>query len=429
MTKFSRVLYAASAVFLTVGLYATTVSGKKRSADDDHGKSKHSHSGGGSDSGTDAEEAPTGFDGQTNGLVEQATFEADRATFEERDNIEKGLGPVYNTQSCAECHQTPVTGGSSQIVELRAGPNHAGGSLINSRATDPEIQEHVSSKDRVVAFRASQSLLGDGYVEAIGDETLRAIARAQPAHMRGEVIEAPVLEAQGFTRVGRFGWKAQLPSLLSFASDAYLNEVGITNRFNLVENTSDGTFVGFGTAFDLVDDGTACKTARISPDICGEDPDDDIYAFARFIRATKAPSRGPITADVIAGSTVFDNVGCNICHVRNIVTGQEGLLDTFPFDVPAALANKLIHPFSDFLLHDIGTGDGIVQGPASTKNKMKTAPLWGLRTRGRLMHDELSVTLEDAIERHQNEAGSVEQNFDRLSAVQKRQLLAFLKSL
>src|SRR5678815_4812624 len=86
-------------------------------------------------------EAPTGFDNQTNGLIKQKKFAAAKATFEEREEIADGLGPVYNAQSCAECHQNPVTGGISQIIEVRAGHydginfvDHVGGSLINDRA-------------------------------------------------------------------------------------------------------------------------------------------------------------------------------------------------------------------------------------------------------------------------------------------------------
>src|SRR5690242_15473649 len=117
-------------------------------------------------SGSAPTEAPVGFDGQTNGLVLQSTFEADRAIFEERDDVGKGLGPVYNAQSCAECHQTPVTGGISQIAELRAGTffggvftEHPGGSLINERAVDPRIQEHVSDSDNVRTLRTTLNTL------------------------------------------------------------------------------------------------------------------------------------------------------------------------------------------------------------------------------------------------------------------------------
>src|SRR5436853_1461304 len=153
---------------------------------------------------TGATEAPTGFDNQTNNFVTQTTFVADLATFEERDDKSKGLGPVYNAQSCAECHQNPVTGGISQITELRAGHTDsfgnfvdaAGGSLINDRATDASIQERVpSTAETVRTFRTSLNTVGDGFVEAVDSNTLVAISNGQHAGMRGPFIQVPVLES------------------------------------------------------------------------------------------------------------------------------------------------------------------------------------------------------------------------------------------
>src|SRR3954469_6947132 len=160
-------------------------------------------------------EAPTGFDSKTNGLISQAEFNAALDTFAERDEIADGLGPVYNAQSCAECHQNPVTGGSSQVTELRAGHNDAagnfvdapGGSLINDRAIRSSLQERVPGAENVRTLRMSTSILGLGFVEAIHSDTLTNIANAQPAAMRGQIIQVPVLEAPGNTRAGRFGWK------------------------------------------------------------------------------------------------------------------------------------------------------------------------------------------------------------------------------
>ncbi len=98
--------------------------------------------------------------------------------------------------------------------------------------------------------------------------------------------------------------------------------------------------------------------------------------------------------------------------------------------MPEALGGKVIHPFSDFLLHDVGTGDGIVQnGGPSTRNKARTAPLWGLRTRNRLMHDGESLTRNEAILRHAGEARPVILNYFFLSTAQKNQLITFLNSL
>ncbi|HKC62544.1 MAG TPA: di-heme oxidoredictase family protein [Pyrinomonadaceae bacterium] len=390
-----------------------------------------------------ATEAPTGYDNKTNGFVTQAQMDADRATFEERDDISKGLGPVYNAQSCAECHQNPVTGAISQITELRAGHidqatgnfvDAAGGSLINDRAIDPSIQERVpSTAENIRTFRTSLNTIGDGFVEAIDSNTLATIANNQPGQSAGQIagafIQVPVLEAPGHVRAGRFGWKNQQASLLSFSSDAYLNEQGITNRFNLTENTSLGRSV---SAFDTVPDNTPCTS--IPNTICGEDKDDDISAFAEFMRATKAPPRDSAlaaTADAQAGQTLFNQIGCNICHVTSITTAPAGtVINGGAFTVPAALGNKIIHPYSDFLLHDVGTGDGIVQnGGQATANRLRTPPLWGVRSRARLMHDGESLTRSEAILRHAGEATAVINSYRALSTTQKNQIATFLNSL
>ncbi len=395
--------------------------------------------------GQGATEAPRGFDNVFNGFGSQPQFDADKTTFEERDDIAKGLGPVYNAQSCAECHQNPVTGGISQITELRAGHfdgtnfiDQPGGSLNNDRATNAEIQERIPGGNEVRTFRTSLNVLGDGFVESIDSNTLVAISNGQPSGMRGQFIQVPVLEANGANRGGRFGWKNQQASLLSFASDAYLNEQGITNRFNLTENTSLGRFVGFGSGFDPVPDNQPCAS---NPSVnCGEDGDEDINAFARFMRATKAPPRGPgaedgsngaPNPDIVAGSNLFNQIGCNICHVRSITTLPAGsVINGGAFTVPAALGNKIIHPLSDFLLHNIGTGDGIVQnGGQSTRNKLRTAPLWGMRTRDRIMHDGEGLNRNESILRHDGEANGVINNYINLSTTQKNQLILFLNSL
>src|SRR5215475_5988977 len=255
-------------------------------------------------------EAPTGFDNLTNGFTTQAQFDADKDVFEERDDIAKGLETVYNEQSCAERHQNPVTGAISQITELRAGHfdgvnfiDHPRGSLINDRAINAAIQERVLGGNEVRTFRTSLNTAGDGFVECIDSNVLAAIANAQPGQSGGAIaglfIQVPVAEAPGNNRGARFGWKNQHASLLSFSGDAYLNEMGITNRLNPTENTSLGNSVA---AFDTVPD--------------PEDTDNDIDVFAQFMRATKAPPRDTAragTADAIAGSILFNQIGCNIC--------------------------------------------------------------------------------------------------------------------
>jgi CxxC motif-containing protein (DUF1111 family) len=375
-----------------------------------------------------ATEAPTGFDNQSNGLVDQGTFEADRDTFNEQEQISNGLGPVYNAQSCGECHSNPVSGGSSQVTEVRAGhydghsfTDHPGGSLINDRAIDPLIQERVLAGNEVRTLRLSSSTLGLGFVEAINDNTLAELARIQQfltgGRIAGQVIRVPISESTGALRVGRFGWKNQNASLVSFAADAYLNEMGITSPLQPNENTSNGQSVsGYDTVADPENDG------------------EDVEAFARFLRATKAPPRDTelaATPDAQVGSQLFAQAGCIVCHTGTLRTAHTGsVINGGNFTVPPALGDKIIHPFSDFLLHDVGTGDGIVQnGGPLTRNKLRTAPLWGLRTRTRLMHDGVSLTFRDAILRHDGEARFVIDNFRALSNNQKNQLLTFLRSL
>jgi CxxC motif-containing protein (DUF1111 family) len=390
-----------------------------------------------------ATEAPAAFDNLTNGHITQADFNAALATFVEQESVADGLGPVYNAQSCGECHQNPVSGGPTQISELRAGHlsggnfvDAPGGSLINDRATNANIQERVPGAENIRTFRITLNTLGDGFVEAINSNTLVAIANAQPGQSGGQIagqfIQVPVLEANGAVRGGRFGWKNQHASLLSFSSDAYLNEMGITNRFNLVENTSLGRFVGFGSGFDPVPDNTPC--ANPPAGTCGEDPEDDINAFADFMRATKAPPRDTAlagTADAIAGSNLFNNIGCAICHTASITTSAPGtVINGGALVVSAALGNKIIHPFGDFLLHDVGTGDGIVQnGGQSTRNKVRTIPLWGVRTHSRHMHDADTLTFNESILRHAGEATGVINNYRNLNSTQQNQIITFLKSL
>ncbi|MCA1586029.1 MAG: hypothetical protein LC791_15080 [Acidobacteria bacterium] len=387
----------------------------------------------------DPTEAPTGFDNATNGMDPQGppydsldedtvvalrSFNDNRFIFEEVETIDDGLGPTYNGQSCRECHQNVVTGGASQVAEHRTGRllqgqffQSLGGSLVHSRATHPDITELVNFEDDVRTFRISTNTLGAGFVEAIANGTLLAIRDQQPAAMRGTAVIVPVFEANGVARVGRFGWKSQHASLESFSGDAYLNEMGITSPLFPDENTSTGRDV---TSYDTVDD--------------PEDDGVDLVAFANFMRSTKAPSRGPITDEVRAGEAVFTAVGCATCHVPAIVTAPPGTrVNGGAFRVPAALGNKVIHPYSDFLVHDIGSGDGIPVLPtpeyAETANQMRTAPLWALRTRNRLMHDGLSFTKEEAILRHGGQAAAVRDRFNALSESQKIQLMRFLDSL
>jgi CxxC motif-containing protein (DUF1111 family) len=396
-----------------------------------------------------AKEAPAGFNTPSfngaqsisNGIVEPHgdTFALDQQVYEENETVAAGLGPVYNATSCVVCHQNPNSGAASQITELRVGHNDENGNFVNptilindgkntitgrsivdDRAIGPEAQEHIPATENIRTLRAALNTLGDGFVEAIDDNTLIAIADRQPelseGRIHGEVVQAPIFEAPGQTRVGRFGWKDQHSSLLSFIADAYLNEMGITNRLRptnvtTVLNTTTG-----------IED---------QPDQLGLA---DIDHFAQFIRGTMVPPRDvtlAATPAALRGQELFRRLGCSTCHVEAITTAPAGtVIDGGEFTVPEALGNKIIHPFGDFLLHDIGTGDGIVQvGPQDTANKLRTAPLWGLRTKARYMHDLKSLSLENAIERHEGEAHEVSRRFRELDPHERAALLTFLNSL
>jgi CxxC motif-containing protein (DUF1111 family) len=411
-------------------------------------------------------EAPTGFDNRSNGLTDDATHQADQTKFEEVEQLSDGLGPLYNAQSCRECHQSPVSGAASQVSELRVGhqgpEGHfrnpdipiahgteviSGRSLVNDRAIcpsaafpDKEIQERVPQTETIRTFRLSLNLLGDGFVEALSDQTLIDLAEQQCKSSRrkicGQVLQVPIVEAPGQMSVGRFGWKDQHASLLSFAGDAYLNEMGITNRLQPDEVTK------------------LCNTASEPNDTPGPDGLSDIDHFARFIRATKAPARdAQLASSPVAqkGQGLFQKIGCAICHVETLTTAPAGTkINGGIFTIPAALGSISFHPYGDFLMHDVGTGDGILQatrehygnkvfqlmsGPLSkqdfeaSRNKIRTAPLWGVRLRPRLMHDGESLTLRDAIVRHGHEASDARQQFEKLKAVEQEAILEFLQSL
>ena len=413
-----------------------------------------------------APEAPTGFDNKSNGLVDEATHQADLAKFDAIEQLADGLGPLYNAQSCRECHQSPVSGGGSQLSELRVGHMGrdgkfqtpaipiargreviSGRSIVNDRAVcpnaafpDAEIQERVPDTETVRTTRMSLSLLGDGFVEAVADQTLVDLSRQQCKSSRGRIcgqlLPVPVVEAPGQMGIGRFGWKDQHASLLSFAADAYLNEIGITNRLQPEEVTN------------------LCNTSPEPNDTPGADGLSDIDRFARMMRATKAPARDQELANsppAKKGSELFDRVGCATCHVRALKTAAAGTkINGGTYAIPEVLGSVTFHPYGDFLMHDVGTGDGILQvtpehygrrvfqmmsgymskqHAESTQNKIRTAPLWGVRMHTRLMHDGASLTLRDAIVRHQREAQDETRRFERLSKQDQEALIEFLRSL
>ena len=298
----------------------------------------------------------------------------------------------------------------------------------------------MPDSETIRAFRLSLNLLGDGFVEAIADQTLIDLSKQQckSSHGKicGQVLYVPIVEAPGQMGVGRFGWKDQHASLLSFAADAYLNEMGITNRLQPNEVTN------------------LCNRASEPNDTPGSDGLSDIDHFARFVRATKAPARDSQlakTSSATRGLELFNKIGCATCHVESLTTAPAGTqINGGTFAIPPALGSLTLHPYGDFLMHDVGTGDGILQATRehyghqvfqrmsgylskqnfeSSRNKMRTAPLWGVRLRPRLMHDGASLTLLEAITRHRGEASHITQQFEKLKKMDQEAVLEFLKSL
>lgn len=412
-----------------------------------------------------------GFSNAPNGLISQSQFNADLQLFDQVFKVADGLGPVYNAQACRECHENPVTGAASQVTEQRFGHNDAAGnfvgptvqvrdnngatftianrSLINDRAICAPAQERVDeSLENLHTFRISLNVLGDGFIELLKDQDILNNLNSEPANPLGGGLIAPKAVMVGTTesadnpnvgevrRVGRFGWKDQMSSLLSFASNAFKNEMGMTNRL----------------APNRVDTVAACDTVA-DP----EDPQNksvgsqDIDIQAEFMRSTQVPPpdmNPPNPSAVSDGRTQFEAVGCNICHQETFTTPPAGTFvaglgpDGSGMTVPAALGSQTIHPYSDFLLHNIGTGNGIVDAGdlndirvtdgtplQTTALYLRTPPLWGVRVRSRLMHDGESVRFIDAIERHGGEAMTVKNQFDALTPAQKSDVIAFLKSL
>ena len=368
-------------------------------------------------------------------------FEDNKFIFSERETVADGMGPTYNDVGCVECHQSIDVGAFGQQMEFRAGHlvngffvDADGGQLIHARGTDSDIVEHITTGETVKAFRIVTSALGDGFVECISNTALQNNVAAQPSGQRGTLTAVPVVEANNALRIGRFGWKSQHASLVSFAGDAYLNEMGITNKFDGTNgrSSSDPAAGTTENPCSTAEGVKNCTGAPFDPVADPEDDGNDVLAFADFMAATRAPGRqNPIPAAAVRGDPLFTSVGCAVCHTRTFQTAAPGTsINGGAFSVPAALGNKIIHPFSDFALHNIGTGDGIVQnGGQSTANQIRTAPLWGIRARNRFLHQGLNVTISEVIQLHAGQATTARNNFNFLTAAQRSDLIAFVLSL
>ena len=355
--------------------------------------------------------------------IEFEEFRLGLDDFLEVEAADEGLGPAFNGTSCAVCHSVPAVGGGSAISEIRAGrrgprgefiPLDEGGESLFHLFSLPShaCQPVIPAEATIITRRVPIPVFGAGLVEAIPDETLLALEDPVDRNRDGVSGRAAIVvdRATGERRVGRFGWKAQHATLLAFSADAYRNEMGITN--------------------DLFREESAYGISKERMRLCDRLPEPEdirdpltgrrgIDNFASFMRFLAPVGRGPIDEAARTGEQLFAAVGCAACHTPTLTTG--------PSSNPL-FNRRPVALFSDLLLHDIGTGDGIEQASGGPE-ELRTPALWGVRFRRPLLHDGSAATIEDAVRRHAGEADLARRGFEQATPGERAALLAFLKSL
>jgi CxxC motif-containing protein (DUF1111 family) len=355
-------------------------------------------------------------------MDERARFLAGLAAFQVVDTVATGLGPVFNDHSCAACHNVGAVGGGNTRLETRFGllvngvfgpMADLGGSLIQAQGIGlfngvNFVGEVVPPQATIVAQRRTTPLFGLGLVDNVPDMLLQQVAAQEMAHSPATAgrVNMVLDAASGQARVGRFGWKCQQATLFTFSGDAYLNEMGITTPLFPVENCPQGL----------------CNLLLTPglPAVPNEPDNDDIQAFTDFMTFLAPSPSGSSSSDVRQGSNTFTQIGCANCHLPSLQTGRS---------MSAALDRVMFAPFSDFLLHDMGSlGDGIAQAGAGPR-EMRTAPLWGVRLSTTFLHDGRATSLADAILAHDGQALDARNRFAALNKDQRARLIAFLNSL
>ena len=353
-------------------------------------------------------------------------FEAGKEAFVRSITEEEGLGPAHNLVSCAACHGNPVGGSGSISVTMfgRADENgfdplkRLGGPLLQGGAIRPECAEHMPREANVSAERMTTSALGAGLIEAVSDSSIARLAESSSTDITGRVHWVTALEDTpgSAKRVGRFGWKCQIATVLSFSAVAARNELGFTNHLLPTESAPNGNR-------SLIEKCDSVPDPEDRPDSAGFTYVDRVTHFQRYLAA---PPQTPRSG--MKGERVFDRIGCAACHVATLRTADDPSLE-------AALRHKPFKPYSDFLLHDMGRlGDGIVQGDA-TGREFRTTPLWGFRFRFPVMHDGRVSGVTSAeraircIEAHDGEARPSVRAYRELGKQERNQLIAFLDSL
>ena len=332
--------------------------------------------------------------------AEFALFEQGRVLFDRDFGFAEGVGPLFNGDACRSCHFDPVIGGAgpSGVDAMRQGSFT--GFTFNTPASGTALPRHAVADTRPEADadanffepRQTPSALGLGLLEQIPREAIEALADPRDDNDDGIAGRAHVLEDG---RLGRFGWKANVPSVRDFVRDALSGELGLT-----VPNEPG---LSFGSTED--DDETADPEADASTI-------DNIAGFIAFL-APPPRSRVDVTFED-QGEKVFGLVGCGSCHVPVLQTGD----------------GDDVHAYTDLLLHDVAESNalGIEEGDAGIHD-FRTPPLWGLGRTAPYLHDGRASTIEDAVAKHAGEATAARDAFANLSAADREALLAFLRSL
>ncbi len=298
-----------------------------------------------------------------------------------------------------------------------------------------------------IAHRLSLPLFGDGLVEATSDQTFQSIAAAEPSSVRGTVrmvadignfdglateVSSSMRSALGTPHVARFGWKDDFSTLVGFAADAYLNEIGITSDLNSQPNTT--------CAMGVTQFGVTLQTADDPEDSVDSTGRADIDRFTDFMRALQPPPELTETSSAMAGRQLFSQIGCVSCHTPSITTANNPASFLTPTvsgtmisrNVNQTLTNVTYHPYGDFLLHDMGSlGDGVNDDAAipSDERMMRTMPLWGIRARDVFLHDGRASDLPTAISLHDGQAAAAAAAFKALSSPQQTNVVDFLNTL
>ena len=346
-----------------------------------------------------------------------ASFNAGKAIFSTDFTPETGLGPLFNSTACGQCHEQPELGGTGDEVETHAavtGTNGAcdmlaahGGPVFQAHTT-PALKRALGIDSEPIppgvtrASRTSPELFGFGLLDAVPDEEI--LARADSADRDHDGISGRVNRtADG--RIGRFGRKAfGGPTLLDFNAGAFLIEMGITNPANPHEESIGGMPIPAGV--DSTPD----------PEISAE----AVQAVTDFVRFLAPPPTLPLSIEGEHGRYLFGTMGCVSCHTPTLYTGPNKV---------RALDRKPVNAYTDLLLHDMGTARADICLGLATPSEFRTEPLMGLHLRSKFLHDGAATTIEQAIDLHAGEAQRARDKFANAPAKEKAALLAFLKSL